>query len=993
LHLSLQPSFKFDPSKNFLTSSAVSSNIDAPPPIISFKPQQFASVSPQSHQKVQIVQQQQAPPAPVTLQKIAGTSGTILIRAQTSGKPQFTSISKVQETAPPPQFTTFRKASTEQFTMKTQSGQTLLLQPKGVFSAPVQVSSGLKAFTLTTKIPPTSQKVTISASKPVPKLHVPSAKPIPIRPRTETPQVISNVPSFARFNAQTQKWSLPGVSFPAPVPALTLIQPKVMRVDESQKVSSCEVQLQSDETPQEKVFKIVEREEKIAEIQDKLAEIPMKVSEEDDICDESDEEQFTEIHKTPEKLKTAEERRLEVMRIIEGDQDEIAQQAAIIAQVKAPEDESDDEHDSSSSMLLCDEKIESISPEVAEKKPEKSEETPEKVEKVEMPAGEVVKKKLELEENDKENVAEESEVEDVETEIVKVEIEKTKPKRVRKPKNPTIIATLGLPYKPAAGTQRKSKVEKKLEFELDFHDPVNKIQWDDGIGGLSNCNKLFGFDEFGLIEVLSGKDAMAKLNDRANFDGNFNLRKISDPVDQFVCCVCAKLGTIRDFYSPECCSESCLAITKRKSPDAREESSESGMTTPVDERKLMFGGEMIPLQQLQQQLLEQQLPASKRQRSKKRAAVSVPEAKFQWDTYLTPKSVPAPVSLFKSPYPRAPNPFKVGMKLEAIDPQHQRLFCVCTVEEKLGYRIKLHFDGFSSTYDFWVNADSPNIFPAGYCQSSSRVLQTPPKWSSKKFDWSEYLDFTNSIGAQRALFPRLGKEADGNNPFEEGMKLEVMSKSNLYVGSVVDMLESRVLVEFNEKFEWFDIHSPYLHPCNYHKTLADPSVFVPPFRPFEWKNHIKETRSKEAPAEFLFFRTRSVFDFESGMKLEVVDAVNRQLIRPATVLSREEYKIHVLFDGFDITFGFWLEDDSEDIHPINWSEKTGHPIEHPAGFSKSSDNGLCPTAGCRGIGNGRHSDRYFHDNAEECPYDKDNWVKLMAKEMPSRIDSKSGVRR
>ena len=863
--------------------------------------------------------------------------------------------------------------------MKTQTGQTLLIQPKNVFSSPVPVTSkNLKAFTISTKMP---QKVTITASKPVPKLHVPTAKPIPIRPRTDLSPISQNISNFARFNASTQKWSVPGVSS-VPVPALTLIQPRVVRIEEPKIEKPIEILPPHYELKQEV---------KMSNVAEKIVEITPEHEPFDDTFDEDDEEHFPSTQKTPEKQISAEERRLEVMRIIEGDESEIAQQIAIITQSKHDSD-AEEEPSSSSMQLLCDEKIESNSPD-GDNNNKDSVKTPEKVEN----QAEIVKKKLDMEENDKENVemddSDEESRQDVEETIVKTEIEKSKPKRSRKPKNPTIIATLGLPYKPAGGAQRKSKVEKKLEFELDFHDPVNKIQWDDGIGGLNNCNRLFGFDEFGLIEVLSKKDAMAKLKDKVIYDCNFNLRKISDPNDQFVCVVCSKLGTIRDFFSPECCSESCLAITKRKSADVRDESSESGITTPVDERKMMFGGEIIPLQQLQQQLLEQHLPLSKRPRFKRRFAPTQLESKFQWDTYLSAKSVPAPVSLFKSPYPRLPNPFKVGMKLEAIDPLNPKLFCVCTVEEKLGYRVKLHFDGFPLIYDFWVNADSPNIFPAGFCQSTNRVLQTPPKWSSKKFDWSEYLDFTNSIGAQRAMFIHFNKEAS-MNPFQTGMRLEVMSQNHLYVGAIIDVLESRILVEFNDNYEWFDIHSPFLHPCNFHTTLADPTLFKPPCSPFKWKDFLKETGSKEAPGEFLFFRTRLPFDFESGMKIEVVDAVNRQLIRPATILSREEYKINVLFDGFDINFGFWLDDDSEDIHPINWCEKTSHPIEHPAGFSKSCDNGLCPLPGCRGIGNGKHNDRYFHDNSVECPYNKNNWEKLMEKNsLPSRIEAKGGAKR
>lgn len=936
--------------------------------------------------------------------------------------------------------------------MKTQTGQTLLLQPStagmspAVIAQPVQTSAAIKGITLTPMPPaltsqlsrvtarmPAQQKISVSPTKVVAKVQAISPKPIAIRPKLDPPslslqqsiliqarQSLVNLPApappFAKFNAMTQTWTMRPNVFSSPVPALTLIQPKL---------------------------KVVE-----------------KTIEDDEAIDEESPIQEDFLEKTPEKSKrtSQEERLLEVKRIIEGDQEMMSPDLDALQPLisegyddvdseseiqESSQDHSQEYADSSSSLLLCDEKIENVSTDVSPIDTDKDKDVPttptgdEKNRSIEMTSSIMeVKKNLDLElsqECDKENVditmdedsatddssvmdARRQKMQDYEESLMRTEIAKSdhttpttttegKAKRVRKPKNPTIIATLGLPYKPSQPSNRKSKVEKKLEFELDFHDPLNKIQWDDGIGGLNNCNKLFGFDEFGLIEVLNKKDAFAKMKQfdvvdysRGKDDSAYKLRRIVDPADQFVCVVCSKLGTIRDFHSPECCSEACLAITKRKGSEVmagtKESSPDSLLTTPTDERKLMFGGEMVPLQQLQQHLLEQQLPESKRKR-KKRPMLAVPETRFQWDTYLTAKSVPAAIGLFRNPYPRSPNPFKVGMKLEAIDPENQKLFCVCTIEEKLGYRIKLHFDGYPSTYDFWVNADSPNIFPSGFCQSTGRVLQTPPKWSNKKFDWSEYLDHTNAIGAQRAMFSRLNKSFD--NPLEIGMKLETMQEGKLYAASIIDVLENRVLIEIDGQTEiscsWVDILSPYLHPCNYHQTIADPETFIPPQRPFNWIKYLKETGSKEAPTDFLYFQRRKENDFDPGLKLEVVDIVNRQLIRPATVLCREEYKVQVIFDGFDINFAFWLEDDSEDIHPINWCEKTGHPIEHPAGFNSSLDNGLCPTAGCRGIGNASFNDRYFHDNQDECPYIQENWMDLKNRKLVSRLETKQVLKR
>lgn len=56
----------------------------------------------------------------------------------------------------------------------------------------------------------------------------------------------------------------------------------------------------------------------------------------------------------------------------------------------------------------------------------------------------------------------------------------------------------------------------------------------------------------------------------------------------------------------------------------------------------------------------------------------------------------------------------------------------------VGYRIKLHFDGYPEEYNFWVNADSPDLFYPRWCEQNSRIVQ-PPKDYEKTFDWTNYL--------------------------------------------------------------------------------------------------------------------------------------------------------------------------------------------------------------------------------------------------------------
>lgn len=113
------------------------------------------------------------------------------------------------------------------------------------------------------------------------------------------------------------------------------------------------------------------------------------------------------------------------------------------------------------------------------------------------------------------------------------------------------------------------------------------------------------------------------------------------------------------------------------------------------------------------------------------------------------------------------------MKLEGIDPQHPSMYFVLTVAEVsrtsvstasgslfriiymysqnalgesfrqvspphvitqvCGYRLRLHFDGYSDCHDFWVNANSPDIHPAGWCESTGHKLHTPKGQGSRLF--------------------------------------------------------------------------------------------------------------------------------------------------------------------------------------------------------------------------------------------------------------------
>ena len=94
-------------------------------------------------------------------------------------------------------------------------------------------------------------------------------------------------------------------------------------------------------------------------------------------------------------------------------------------------------------------------------------------------------------------------------------------------------------------------------------------------------------------------------------------------------------------------------------------------------------------------------------------------------------------------------------------------------------------------------------------------------------------------------------------------------------------------------------------------------------------------------------------EFKIGMKLEVVDKYNPSLIRVATVIDVNESQIKIHYDNWFEAYDFWCDKDSEDIHPINWCKKTGHPLTKPPVLISNTSG--CPTVGCNGIGHRKGS--------------------------------------
>ncbi|XP_069703930.1 lethal(3)malignant brain tumor-like protein 3 isoform X2 [Periplaneta americana] len=385
--------------------------------------------------------------------------------------------------------------------------------------------------------------------------------------------------------------------------------------------------------------------------------------------------------------------------------------------------------------------------------------------------------------------------------------------------------------------------------------------------------------------------------------------------------------------------------------------------------------------------------------SKPRLPWQTGKSGFSWTKYLEHcKAKAAPVKLFKDPFPYSKNGFKVGMKMEGIDPEHPSYYCVLTVVDVQGYRIRLHFDGYSDNYDFWVNADSMDIFPAGWCEKNNHRLHPPRGYTHANFNWSTYLKQCRAQAAPRNLFANKTGSSICPNGFRLGMKLEAVDRKNsslVCVATVAELMDNRILVHFDSWDDiydyWADPTSPYIHHvgwCDEHgHTLTPPNNFSKSGKPFSWECYLKETKSVAAPARA--FKQRPISGFRRGMKLECVDKRVPMLIRVATVDDVSEHQIRIKFDGWPDQYSYWIDDDSPDIHPMGWCQKTGHPLEPPLTPEELVETPECPTPGCRGLGHAKGAKNVSHHTAINCPYSSQNLNKEGL--IPDRILSKGDL--
>ncbi|XP_071126181.1 MBT domain-containing protein 1-like isoform X1 [Mytilus edulis] len=100
------------------------------------------------------------------------------------------------------------------------------------------------------------------------------------------------------------------------------------------------------------------------------------------------------------------------------------------------------------------------------------------------------------------------------------------------------------------------------------------------------------------------------------------------------------------------------------------------------------------------------------------------KGQFKWFEYLRQtKSSAAPVKLFDKEIPK--HGFKPANKVEAVDLMEPRLICVATVSRVVGRLLRIHFDGWEVTYDQWVDCETADLYPVGWCEVMNYGLEGP----------------------------------------------------------------------------------------------------------------------------------------------------------------------------------------------------------------------------------------------------------------------------
>ncbi|GFU73926.1 scm-like with four MBT domains protein 2 [Trichonephila clavipes] len=169
------------------------------------------------------------------------------------------------------------------------------------------------------------------------------------------------------------------------------------------------------------------------------------------------------------------------------------------------------------------------------------------------------------------------------------------------------------------------------------------------------------------------------------------------------------------------------------------------------------------------------------------------------------EKLPFPSHIFEPKIPLEKHAFKLGMKLEAVNPQNYAELCPATVTKIVDdcyFLVKI--DEYPAEQEkkccMCCSSNTPFIFPVKWAEEHELELKTPKGYEPKKskFSWDDYLQFCNAVSAPADFFPMCFM----NMGFETNMKLEAadpFNSNNIHAATITKIMEPLMWLEFDDR--------------------------------------------------------------------------------------------------------------------------------------------------------------------------------------------------
>lgn len=212
-----------------------------------------------------------------------------------------------------------------------------------------------------------------------------------------------------------------------------------------------------------------------------------------------------------------------------------------------------------------------------------------------------------------------------------------------------------------------------------------------------------------------------------------------------------------------------------------------------------------------------------------------------------------------------------------------------------------------------------------------------------------FLQETNSAAAPAYCFKQAPDPPD--NEFEENMKLEAPDPrcvTSTCIATVIGVAGTRIRLRLDgsdtQNDFWRLVDSTDIHEIGHCERLG--GMLQPPLSYTKsvngWQTFLVKQLKNAVLAPASAFKPEPITPsrnmFKVGQKLEAVDTKHQYLICCATVNAVVDDRIHVVFDGWKTSSGYWTRFDSRDIFPVKWCERSGHILQPPGKQYDSNAN-------------------------------------------------------